>query len=477
MEHDRRDLRSFLAELEAAGELLRIDRPVDLHTQLPALCSETDRALLLMSIPGFPGMRVADGLLRNRRLQALALGCRAEEVIPFYASRLQRGPGRTVLIDEAPAQETVRAGTEASLEALPVPTPSEGIEVPHLGLVPQDFRTPVVSGAIAVTRDPDTGVQNCFFTMAKLAGARRLHCYVFSPHTLANIERYRARGERAPIALVIGCHPVYELVAAYTGPHEGFGELELIAGVLDGPLALTRCRSVDLAVPAYAEIVIEGLVDPRPGRYVHTSAHTDTYAPFVSEEPFVDVTAITARRDPVYRHIQPTRFTDHHAICEFIIAPTLYAQLRAKGLDVHDVAVPAHSCLNCAAVQMTPRVREEVREALLTGMAMPFFPRLTVAVDRDIDIYDANDLLYALSIRVDPARDLVVADGVRSFNLEPQSRPIPGLEGALLRAGARYGIDATRPPLAEPEQRLLFERLRARGEGRVRLADFTSGDA
>ena len=275
------------------------------------------------------------------------------------------------------------------------------------------------------------------------------------------------------MALVIGPHPALELAAVYTGPHPGYSELELGARLTGEPVRLVSCETVDLQVPADAELVIEGFIDPETAPYVHTSSHTDTHAPIVSNEPFFDVSAITLRRDPIYRHIQPTRFTDHHAICEFIVAPMLFNVLRGKQLNVHDVAVPLQSCINCGVIQMTPAAREEVREALYTGMTNPFFPRLTLAVDEDVDILDAKDLLYAMAIRVDPARDILTVDGVRSINLEPLGRPIPGVPlETMLRAGSRYGIDATRPPLCEPEQRAAFERLRPRGDGAVRLEDF-----
>lgn len=472
MSYSKRDLRTFIADVERQRTVLRIGRTVDVRDQVPALCSETTETIVFESLAGFPGWRVADCLVRDRAHQALALGCADDEVIPCYAQRAARGPGTTVLIPDAPVKEVVWRGDEARLDRLPVPVPSEGMDVPHLGLKPEDFRTPVISGSIAVTREPGSRVHNCFFTMAKVHDARRAHCYIFSPHTWQNIQAYSARGERAPMALVIGCHPIYELAATYTGPHPGYSELELAAGLLGEPVPLVKCESVDLEVPAYAEVVIEGLIDPAVADYIHTSGHTDTHCPIVSREPFFDVTAITMRRDPIFRHIQPTRFTDHHALCEFIMAPMLYGMLKAKGMDVHDVAVPAHSCLNCAVIQMTARATEEVREALLNGMTLPFFPRLVVAVDRDIDIYDANDLLYALSVRCDPARDIITVDAVRSFNLEPLSRPIPGLGDHLLRSGARCGFDATKPPLAEPEKRVRFERLRARGEGKYRLEDF-----
>jgi len=465
-----KDLRSYLASL---GDRLGVIRkPVDVATQLPALCSQSSSPLLFSNLKGFNGWQLADRLVGDRRLQALALGCAPGAVIPHYAALSAAGPGALEDVSEGPVKEVIWSGADADLERLPVPVPSEGIEVPHLNLKPEDFQSPVISGSVAITRHPESGLQNCFFTMAKVVGSRRAHCYVFSPHTWENIAAWAGRGERAPMALAIGLHPAVELGAAYTGPHPGFSELHIAARLTGEPLPVVPCETIDLKVPANAEIVIEGFIDPNKGQYVHTSAHTDTHAPFISQEPFFDVSAITMRRNPIYRHIQPTRFTDHHAICEFVIAPMLYNVLQAKGLPVHDVAVPLRSALNCAVIQMTAAVREEVVEALYTGMTNPFFPRLTVAVDRDVDIYNDSDLLYALAVRVDPVRDLLHIDSVRSFNLEPQSSEIPGLPGVMLRSGGRYAIDATKPPLSDPERRILFERLSARGDDAVRLEDF-----
>lgn len=472
MSINHEDLRSFLQEVDTQQRLLRIAKEVQVADQIPALCSETVVPTLFENLKGFDSWRLTDCLVRDRVHQGIALKCSPDDVIRQYAALTARGPGGTELIEDSPLDEVILTGNDIDLGLIPVPIPSEGIEVPHLGLVPSDFATPVISGSIAITKNPDTGLQNCFFTMAKVIGPKRLHNYVFSPHTWENIRAWEARGEKAPIALVIGCHPLYELAAAYTGPHPGFSELQLAAGMLGENIALTRSESIDLEVPAFAEVVIEGLIDAKTEQYLTTAAHTDTHAPFFSQEPFIDVTALRMRSDPIYRHIQPTRFTDHHSICEFITAPMLLNILRGKGLNVKDVAVPLHSALNCAVIQMTANAREEVREALLNGMSMPFFPRLTIAVDEDVDIYDMNDVIYALSIRVDPSEDIMTVEGIRSFNLEPIAKPIPGMEDTILRKGSRLGIDATRPPLSQPEQRVQFERLKARGEGKVSLKDF-----
>jgi len=93
--------------------------------------------------------------------------------------------------------------------------------------------------------------------------------------------------------------------------------------LLGEPLPLIPAETAPLNVPAYAEIIIEGWIDPKREPYLHLSSHMDTHAPIFSNEPFVEVTAITMRKNPIYRHIQPTMFTEHHALSEFAAAPLL----------------------------------------------------------------------------------------------------------------------------------------------------------
>lgn len=471
-------LRTFLGEMESRGELHRIRKEVDPHSQLPALSSESDKPILFENIKGYSGWRVADCLLRFRRHQAVALDCSEENLIPDLAIKYMMGAGKTRLVDDGPVKELIWKEDEVDLSRLPASTPSEGIDVPHLGLKARDFHIPTISGGFAITKDPVTKVQNTLFPSSPIVGPRKLQFYVFSTHTRENIKRHRLMDRRAPMALVLGCHPAYEVAAVYTGPHPDYGELEIAGRILGETIEMVPAETVDLEVPAHAEMVIEGYIDPEVGEYINVASHTDTYAPIKSRQPFLDVTCITMRKNPIYRHIQPTRWTDHHALCEFIIAPMLYGILKGKGLKVRDVAIPLHSAINCAVIQMTPRSEEDVREALLTSMTLPYMPRLTVAVDEDVNIQDPNDILYALSIRVDPARDVLTLDGLRTFEEDPLGKRIRGREKEITTSIGRLGIDATKPPPCRPAERILFERLQARGEKKVKLKDFVEqGDA
>ena len=132
--------------------------------------------------------------------------------------------GPSVSIDDAPCREVIWTGDEVDLARLPVP---EGVDLLHLGIRAQDFLTPVICGALGVTRHPD-GALNSFFTMAKVADSRRIHFFMLPGHTAANVAAWAGKGHRCPMAPVIGCHPLYELGAAYSGSHPGFSEFILV---------------------------------------------------------------------------------------------------------------------------------------------------------------------------------------------------------------------------------------------------------
>ena len=121
-------------------------------------------------------------------------------------------------MDDAPVKEVKWTGADASLRRLPIPTPSEGMDFPHLGVEKKEFDTPCISGGIVITRHPETGLHNTFFSMAKVMGDQRIQLFMASLHTNANVAAWVEKGERCPIAFAIGCHPAYEFGAAYTGP-------------------------------------------------------------------------------------------------------------------------------------------------------------------------------------------------------------------------------------------------------------------
>ena len=140
-------LRDYLASAKKAGQYLQIDQPVDVATEVGTLCSQTKVPTLFANLKGFEGFQLVDCLTRFRDTQALALGINADDpaaVLTTYLERLSKGPGPTIEIEDAPIKEQIWLGDDASLHRLPIPTPSEGIDYPQLGLTAEDFVFPCI---------------------------------------------------------------------------------------------------------------------------------------------------------------------------------------------------------------------------------------------------------------------------------------------------------------------------------------------
>jgi 2,5-furandicarboxylate decarboxylase 1 len=445
------DLRSFLADAERAGLLARVRRPVDLASELGALCAQSTRAILFERLLGYPGWRLVDCLARTRALQGLALGASPEWVVREVARRLADPVGPTPTVTEAACQAEVWEDHALELTRLPVAIHSEDDGAPYIG------------GAMGIVRDPETGVQNVFMprTMVR-PGTRRCPFYLYSSHTRRILKKYAERGEPMPMALAIGHHPAVEIGVNFHGRHPDFSELNVAAALLGRPLPLVRCQTVDLLVPADAEIVIEGEVpigvrEPEgPFGDVH-----DHYFPGISPQPVFDARHVTKRADAIYRHVNATNATDHQALSEVTHAGQVYARLAAAGARVVDVHMPSWAGLFLTVVQLDPAAPGEGLEVLRSLLTMPFIHKFLIAVDADVDIYDVEELFWAVATRADPRTDVVTVPGPRKSPLDPS----PSLEPphACL-------IDATVP--GGPAYRGDFRRARPRGHGRVRLEDF-----
>jgi 2,5-furandicarboxylate decarboxylase 1 len=273
-----------------------------------------------------------------------------------------------------------------------------------------------------------------------------------------------------PMAVVIGHHPCYEIAAAYSGDHEGYSEHEMVGSLLDEPINLTKCETADLEVPSEAEIVLEGEVPPDVLEDEGPFGEGLLYYSQVGERPILKVKAISMRHDAIFRQLNATPFTDHQPLAVLAFEAQLFTKLK-KGLNVHDLYIPPWGLL-IAIIQMTAQTEQQVRDALLTVLFSPpiLFKKIAIAVDEDIDIYDAQDLFYALATRVNPATDVVIVEGTSGFSMDPSTKQIYPSE--IFKVGSKMGIDATKAPLMRGEERERFERVNPKGWGKSFIEDF-----
>jgi 2,5-furandicarboxylate decarboxylase 1 len=277
-----------------------------------------------------------------------------------------------------------------------------------------------------------------------------------------------------PFAIFIGHHPLYYMAAAVTGPY-GMDELEVAGSFLGEPVPLVRCETVDLEVPADAEIVLEGHVLPHlredEGPF---SEFQDYYVAGMGKNPVAEFQAVTRRADAIFKAVQNGSEVEGCVFHKIPMAATIYRRLRNIGgfVDLKNVMILPG--IFSVVVQLTQRLRGEAKQVLLGALASEYLhPKVAIAVDEDVDIFNPAEILWAISTRVDPATDITVIPEVRGHPMDPTAEEV-GVTGqpGWQRLGSKMLIDATKPPLNAPEARSQFERIKPPNIERIRLEDF-----
>ncbi len=456
------DMRSWIRDLESAGELLRVRKAVDPKTEMGALLYQsTDRALLFENLTGYPGWRSLGNAPGNLRHAALAFGTTLEQLIPTAAKKLgSRIP--CVLVESGPVKEIKQFGDEVDLTSVPIHVSGE-----------RDAG-PFISSGLCVTKNPETGARNVSFHRLQLKGRNHTGALIVPRHTFANFQKYEERNEPMPIAAFIGHHPLVYMAAATTVGY-GEDEFEVAGGLLGEPLPLVKCETLDLEVPADAEIVLEGYVLPHVREEEGPFAEfQDYYVGGMGKSPVIRWHALTRRRDAIFKAIQNGSEMEGCIFHKVPMSAIIFRRLQTVGgyVDLKNVLVlPGIFGL---VVQLTQRYRGEAKNVLLGALSSEYFhPKIAIAVDEDVNIFNPGEILWALSTRVDPEKDITIIPGVRTHAMDPTGETF-GEVGAAgwQRMGSKVLIDATRPPLNDPERRKVFDRIRPPGFGTVRPEDF-----
>lgn len=461
------DLRAFLNEHEA--DCTHVRRRVEL-AQVGALTAQAADTIVFHDITGYPDWELVDLLFMTRRAQARVLECDPAGVVPRLTEVLRYGPRPLRERAEAPWQEIVATGEDVDLRAIPIVT--------HTDIDPYPYTT-----GFAIHRDPESGALNQMNPRCGVLDHRSMVTSFVTPTANRFLAHHREAKTKMPQAIVIGAHPAWELAGVYSHPHAGWWELELFEAITGRPGELAHCRTVDLAVPADAEVVIEGFIDPEKTAVDGPSpGPTMLFTPYASKQPVFDVTAISRRAQPIYRNHQMTPFTDHQELPRLFHEALIYTRLQAMGLAVRDVHFPSGGGALMCVIQIDPTADGQVTDALLSVMGSGFInTKMVVAVDPDINIYDYRDLWYAIATRVDPARDVITIGGTRGWMFDPTVRPIAEATPAATATrhpslGSRWAVDATKPPRYRSAARQGFERVwPQQWEGLV-LGDFLTDE-
>lgn len=451
-----KDLRGWLETNRDIVTVIR--KPVGIG-EVPALIAQSHRPILFENIREYPGFRLCDMLVRHRFSQCRALGVAEKDYLPTLAQRLRKPPRGLVGVATGPVKEVIRKGRDVDWTKLPIPIHTER-------------ETDRYITAMNIIRDPETGYYNsCHAGTTPLGPDRGLVSFVTS-HSHQIMRKYLALGKKEmPIAFVFGIPPAYEIMANFSGLHlDLWGEMDMVGTIMDMDIEMVPCETIDLTVPAHAEIVVEGILDLSTlhefGFSVSPSMY---YMPERQKLPEVRVTAITMRADrPIYRNHQVVPDTDHQVLPRLCHEAVLYNRVSEIGLKVHDVRFPTWGAALSVIIQVEYPRPGLVNDALMTCMGAPWLnTKMCVAVSPDTDLDDPGQVYHALATRVDPARDIIIVPGTRGSIFDPAAEPLA--DHYPHRLVGKIGIDAT---AKAHRGGAIFERAWPKGWGKVKLEDF-----
>lgn len=439
-----KDLRSFLDEAKALGpdfyvELVRPVKPVLEVTVIQGkLAKEGRRPVVYCPRVEGSELPLVTNLFGSYALLGLALGLDPRsvskaDILPEF--RRREGSPRPVEAlskADAPVKQILLAG--------------EGID---LGLLPVTKHAELDSGkyftlACTICRDPDTGIPNAGVYRMEARGKQEVSLMANPIHDFAHIaKRYAELGRMMEVVVAIGHHPAMILGALTKGRGVDFNELEIMGGLLGEPLRVTSAESVDLPVPADAEIVLEGVVDPK--EIVCDGPLGEFTGYYGDKQPawLIRLTSITMRQDAVYLDLAPGH--REHALA--LILPSEAAVCEAVQRAVPSLKAvhlpPYAGSLFHLFISIGKRSPGEGKVAGMAGAIAEPNAKLVVVVDEDVDVHDVEEVMWAVATRVGSERNISIVSDVMGSHLDPTARDESGNTGGVLVT--KVIVDATLP--------------------------------
>lgn len=405
-------LRSWLRALPER-DVLRVREPVDLDFNPSALVLELEKAgrapvVIIENPVGFEG-QVVTNLFGCRDRIAAMVGAPPGGFNDAW-SRAQGRAMAPVMVDGGAVQDVVLVGETADAGALPISRHFAADAGRYIG------------SGILVCKDPDTGVRNLSYQRLQLKGPRKFGASLHSRgHIWEHLARAGQLGRDLDVAVVIGAHPAINLAAAAKVAKE-VDEFEVAGALLGRPVKLTKCRTIDVEVPADAEYVIEGQLlsgvneDEGPyGEYTGYSTDRSTRNVFV-------VSAITHRARPIFHDIIPGYAAEHLLLGRAAKEAHVFLRLKEMVPGLKALNYPKSGTHFHAYLSMKPSARGQARHALTLLLGLDPYLKLVVAVDEDVNVFDESEVFWALATRFQADRDMFTIPDSFCNRLDPSSR-------------------------------------------------------
>ena len=425
-----RDLREFIAHLEDQKELRRIRKPVDTKYEIAAYIRKTSDikgpALLFENVNASK-IPVLGGVFATRKRGLLALETSEKEYGEKFHQALEHliSPRK---ISSGPCKEVILKSEDADLSRFPIP------------IFSQNDSGPFITAGLVISKDPESARSKTSIYRLQVHGSRRLGVKAQQLHR--QLRKAEAKGEPLPVAIAIGTDPALMLASQWDAPY-GVDELELAGALRGEPVEVVRAETVDLLVPATAEVVIEGYIQPQVREIEGPFGEVGGYSTPKFPKPVIEVTAITHRKDPIFQAAltgMPT--TENHILRQIPMEATYYWELKKRHPGVTAVHFPAAGAiLFLVVIAMKQTYLYEARNAIASMFATRR-NKIIIVVDDDVDIYDMEKVMWAVATRSRPEEDVVIFPRLSTSGMDPSAFRLEGTD-SFWNSG--LGIDATKP--------------------------------
>ncbi|HEY2919831.1 MAG TPA: UbiD family decarboxylase [Candidatus Binatia bacterium] len=448
-----KDLRSFIDDLESKypEEIARVTKSISPRYEITALLTQLEKSkrfpvLYCENIEG-SSAAVVINVQASRKLMALALECEPQELATKFSER-QGKPVAPVEVSEGPVQEVITTGDDVDLTKVPLLTHYDVNAAPY------------ITAGIVVAADPDSGVRNTSYNRLMMARKRELRIFMaVGRHLWTLHNKLERRNEPLPIAIVVGVHPLFSLGAqAFTPLTED--EYAVIGGMMGEPLRVIKGKTVPILVPADAEMVIEGKILANVRREEGPFGEFTGHAVSKDDRQVIEVTGITHRTNYIFQDVH-AGYTEHKLMGAVPREAALIKAVRQTVPTVKSICMPVSgNCRFHAYISIAKRTPGQAKNAICAAFASDMLLKHVVIVDEDIDVYDEEQVLWAVSNRFQADHGLVVIPNAQGSELDPSAGP-----GGV---NAKMGLDATKPLTGfAPELRVPEEVMK-----KIRLEDF-----
>jgi 2,5-furandicarboxylate decarboxylase 1 len=452
-----KDMRTFMNQVlvERPGEILVVEEEVDPKfgvTGIAAKLANENRfpAVFCRKVKGSKVPLIINLTATYERL-ALALDTTLDKMVPDYANRpIIQMPPKTVNKSDAPIKEVILKGDEAKLSVLPITTHNEF-----------DAGAYISSGAL-ISKDPDTGEVNAGVYRLQIQGDQNIGVWFLGTHHGAYIQqRYEELNKEMDVAIVIGHHPAFVMAAISRLVGTG-GEFEEAGSLLGEPVEVVSGETVNLPIPAQAEIVIEGKISP--GVRANEGPFAEWPGTYAEEgfKPVIKVTAITMRKDAIYYDLFSSNL-EHNVLASLPRMGTIYRAAKQHVPGITNVNTPSHSRMHCY-ISMKKRNEMEVKRAAMAAYLVESHNlKMVVAVDDDIDVFNDADVLWAIGTRCHFEKDLMVipdwsgpgGTNPGGYQFHPDGTRTPIMTTALIVDATKPAPPIPYPPRAKVPQKIV----------------------